>query len=112
MALRPCLQDQCLGAQVFEVEGELVHPVGGVERCRRGVRGRAEEGRRHLRPVGEHDRHPVARADACAGERIAGAPDLLAEPAISQRLALRRRDGNVVAPAPFQQRVDIRSAQT
>ena len=57
-----------LGADVGEVEVELVGAIGRVER--RGGRGRGDrdEGRRHLRPVGEHDGDAVARADAERGQ--------------------------------------------
>ena len=56
--------DQRPGPEVGEVEVELLLPVGRVQGCGRGAAGDGEEGRRHLRPVGQHDRHPVAAADA------------------------------------------------
>ena len=49
-----------LGAEVGEVEVELVGAVGGVERRGGRAAGDRDEGRRHLRPVGQHDRHAVA----------------------------------------------------
>ena len=58
--------DQRLGAQVGQVEVELLGPVGRVQGRRGGAAGDGDERRRHLRPVRQHDRHPIAAADARA----------------------------------------------
>ena len=57
-----------LGADVGEVEIELVRAVGGIERRRRGGCRDRQKGRRHLRPVRQHDGHAVAAADAARVE--------------------------------------------
>ncbi len=59
----PALNDQRLRPEIFEVELELVLLIGGIER-RRGRRGgHAKKRRRHFRPVRQHDRDAIAKAD-------------------------------------------------
>ena len=61
--------DQRLGPQIREIEVQLLGPVGRVQGGGGGTAGDGDEGRGHLRPVRQHDRHPVAAADAHRIER-------------------------------------------
>ena len=56
--------------EVAQVELELLGAIGGVERRGGGARADADEGRRHLRPVGQHDRDPIVPPDAEAVQRL------------------------------------------
>ena len=88
-----------LALQVVEVELELVGAVGRVERRGGGAAGDGDEGRRHLRPVRQHDRDPVAAADA---ERVQASHRLArerAQAAEGERGPLRRADRRGVGRA-------------
>ena len=82
--------DQRLGVQVGQVEVELVVAVGRVERRGGGAGGDGDEGRRHLRPVRQHDGDPVVAADADAVQRCDGVSPARAS----------RRDRGSAARAP------------
>ena len=91
--------DQRLGLEVFEIELELVLPIGGIER-RRGRCGRhAQKRRRHFRSVRQHDGDPVAAADSEVVQRAPTAIDQSAQSAIGQRRRLMRGDGDRVVMA-------------
>ena len=64
-------QDQGGRLQVGEVELELLGLVGRVERRGGAAGGDGDEAGRHLRPVRQHDRDPVAAPDADAVQRLA-----------------------------------------
>ena len=83
--------DQRLGLEVGQVEVELVVPVGRIERRSRG-RGDGEEGGRHLRPVRQHDRHPVAAADAERIQLFCGGVDQTPQAAKAERRPIGCQD--------------------
>ena len=83
--------DEQLGAQVGEIELELVRAITGVERRRRGRRPDRQKRRRHLRPVVEHDGDAVAGADASRRERCVMCLTSVAERPVRQGHAARAR---------------------
>ncbi len=88
----PRLDDQGLGLQVGQIELELLGPIAGIERRRGDGRGHRDEGYSHLRPVRQHDGHPVARRQADGLQGLDRRRCLLPQAAIEQ--VGRRRSGN------------------
>ena len=84
----PSNAEQRRGVEVVEVEPELVLAVLRVERCRAADRHRRQQHERHLGAVGEHDRDPVARAEAERAQ-LAGEPIDLANAASDGRRRFR-----------------------
>ncbi len=72
--------DQQLGAEVGEIELEFVGTIGRIERRGRRGRANAQERRRHLRTVVEHDADAIARADTLRRERCGDVRDERAKP--------------------------------
>ena len=98
----PCLvgadQDR-LGADIGEVELQLLGPIGRVERRGGGAGGDRDEGRGHLRPVRQDDGDAVVAAEAEAVERRGGGAHLRAQAAMGERGAPGRADGRRVVAA-------------
>ena len=85
---------------------ELVVGIRGVERRGGCARGDTEEGRRHLRAVGQHDRHSLTAAQPEAVE----CPDYFvhvgAERVERQRPPPGRRQGHCLGGAPLEESED------
>ena len=85
------------GLQVLQIELELVGLVGRVERGRAAGGGDGQEGGRHIRTIRQHDRHPIAAADAGRGECRADAFGQRAQAGAAQPGAARCADGALAA---------------
>ena len=111
---RACLvlgDEDRLRSDIGQVEIEFVGAVGRVERCGRGACGDRQEGRRHLRPVRQHDRDAVATADAARVQLLRRRFHLAAQRAMRQRIAFGREDRRRVVRAGGKPRYDRRSVR-
>ena len=93
-----------LGADVGQIEIELVGPIGRVERRgRSGCRDR-DECRRHLRPVRQHDGDAIAAADAA---RIQLRRPLQRSAGAGRHGSARSRSGAAIAGASSEPRQSV-----
>ncbi|MGY3328057.1 hypothetical protein ACVILI_001074 [Mesorhizobium sp. USDA 4775] len=88
-----------LGTDIGQVKIQLVGAIGGIERRRRGCRRHSDKGGGHLRPVRQHDRHPVAPADAERVQPLGRGCDQAAQPAMAERRLVGRQDRRCVVRA-------------
>jgi hypothetical protein len=79
------LDDQELGAEVFEEEGEFGAAVTGVEGGADSGAGDAQEGGRHFGAVGEDDGDTIGAGDPGGAETIDDRPYLLCKLGVRKR---------------------------
>ncbi len=94
--------DQHLGAEVVEIEPELVLPVLRVERCCAAGGGSGEKSQRHRRSVRQHDGDPVAGSHPDPAERVAQSLDLEAEFSVVEDEPLRGDEGRILVSSAEQ----------
>ena len=84
---------QRVGADVLEVEGELLCAVRGIERRHGGGPGKGQERAGGLGPVLDDERDPGLLAEPGLAQSAGDSARQLCEPAVRERPSARREDG-------------------
>ena len=92
--LRAGLDDQRLRREVGQIKVELGRPVGRIERRGGRTRGEGEEGARHIRAVGQHDRDAVSAPESERVQRGDRRVHVAAQGGVFERRAFGRADGD------------------
>ena len=99
-------QHNRLGAKVLQIELILILTVSRVQRCRRGCLRNRDKRRRHLRAIGQHNRHPVAAPHTHAVQLCGHIRCKAPQPTVSEPIAVRRTDGQSLGRMICQQRLE------